>query len=96
MQANKLAMLIRGHQYRHCMKTGFISDFTGRMLTVFSSSNYCGTESNTTGYALVTGPNCMVEAHVLRTKEESSAYKGFNIFKIAIDERTKEVTHVVF
>lgn len=48
-KANDLSMIIRGHQYLHTMENGYSYDFDGAMLTVFSSSNYCGTEENATG-----------------------------------------------
>lgn len=96
LEANNLHMIIRGHQYRHCKKSGFKSDFHGALLTVFSSSNYCGTERNTTGFALVSGPACAVTPTVLRSMEEADKYKNFNSFKIVVDEGTKEVTQVLY
>ena len=66
------------------------------MLTVFSSSNYCGTERNVTGYALITGPDCTVKPHILRTIEEASIFAPFNIFKLVVDENTKKVTQVIY
>ena len=95
-QANQLGMVIRGHQYRHCKRNGFRSDFSGRLLTVFSSSNYCGTERNATGYAVVLGAQCNTKGELLRRKKEAAKYSAFNIFKITIDERTNEVTRVVY
>lgn len=42
LKANNCQMVVRGHQYRHCKGTGFKAEFDGRLMTVFSSSNYCG------------------------------------------------------
>lgn len=96
LDANNLTMVIRGHQYRHSKKSGFKHDFDGRLLTIFSSSNYCGTERNTTGYATVSATSGTVTATVLRESADSARYKDFNVFKIIVDEHTKEVTRVLF
>ena len=40
---NKLKMIIRGHE---CVKEGFRQNHESRILTVFSSSNYCGITGN--------------------------------------------------
>ncbi len=89
-------MVIRGHQYKCSINTGHCSDFGGALLTVFSSSNYCGTESNNTGYVHVKGPECRVQAHTLRTAQEAAKYRQFNVLKMLVDERTKAVTYVAF
>lgn len=96
LEANHLQMVVRGHQYKNCKSTGFMAEFSGRLMTVFSSSNYCGSEKNTTGYIEVTGPECHVKPHVLRPYSESGKYREFNLLKIITDKKTKEVTHVAF
>ncbi|KAI2804600.1 hypothetical protein RDWZM_007938 [Blomia tropicalis] len=96
LEANHLSMLIRGHQYRHCKKKGFHYEYNYRMLTLFSSSNYCGNQRNTTSYAMVNSADCRVIPRVLRTISESLAYKDFNIFKIMVDQKTKDIAEIVY
>lgn len=95
LDTNHLTMLIRGHQYRHCKKSGFHYDFDNRMLTVFSSSNYCG-QRNTTGYVAITGSECNVMARVLRQSDESAIYSDFNILKVTINSKTKEIEEILY
>lgn len=94
LDANNLKTLIRGHQYRNCKEKGFYYHFSNQVLTIFSSSNYCGTEENVTGYVAVTEDSC--RPMVLRTIEESKAYHNFNIFEVILDESTKKVCGVIF
>lgn len=96
LEANHVEMLIRGHQYRHCKRTGFHYDFDYRMLTLFSSSNYCGTQRNTTSYAAIIGSECQVKPHVLRTIDEAYLYKDFNILKLTVDRKTNDISEIVF
>jgi protein phosphatase len=49
---NHLKMLIRGHE---CVSDGWQEQFDGRLLTVFSASNYCGAVQNK-GAVLVIAP----------------------------------------
>jgi hypothetical protein len=43
METNRLRLMIRGHE---CVKEGCSERFGGKLLTVFSASNYCGTSGN--------------------------------------------------
>lgn len=96
LEANNLSMVIRGHQYSHTKRKGYQWDFNRALLTVFSSSNYCGIEFNTTGFVHVKSPDCHVTPHTLRKAKDAEKYRGFNVLKIVVDERTKEVTDVAF
>ena len=97
LETNNLSMVVRGHQFRHTQRRGFQHDFNGALLTVFSSSNYCGSEKNNTGYVHVKGgPDGQVVAHTLRKANDAEKYRGFNLLKIVVDERTKAVTQVAF
>lgn len=42
---NNLDVIIRGHE---CVMDGFTHFASGRLITVFSATNYCGTSSNST------------------------------------------------
>ena len=80
--------------FRCSKKRGYGLDCDGRLLTVFSSSNYCGTECNVTGYVQI-GTDMTIVPHELRQLAESGAYREFNIFEIKLDENTKQVEIVM-
>jgi protein phosphatase len=52
LSRNHLKMMIRGHE---CVSDGWQEQFDGRLLTVFSASNYCGAVQNK-GAVLVIAP----------------------------------------
>ena len=43
LKRNKLRLIIRSHE---CMDAGYRFSHDGRLVTVFSASNYCGTVNN--------------------------------------------------
>lgn len=93
LEANNLKLIIRGHQYRNCKDKGYNYAFNNQVLTVFSSSNYCGSQYNTTGCVLINDD--IVKPLTLRTIEESKFYLKFNTFELIYDN-AKKVTAVVF
>lgn len=50
LNRNKLKCLIRGHQ---CVDSGVQEKFDGRLVTVFSASNYCGITNNKGGVFII-------------------------------------------
>lgn len=50
LKNNQLDMIIRGHE---CVKNGFLSRFDGKVMTVFSASNYCGVTNNKGAVAMI-------------------------------------------
>ena len=46
LENTKLEVLIRGHE---CVQNGINIDFEGKLITVFSASNYCGLVGNNSG-----------------------------------------------
>ena len=80
LERNGLKMVIRGHQFDVTERNGTHFAFGNLLLTVFSSSNYCGDKKNTTGYVQVQGPACQVSTGVLRTAQEAEKFRGFNSF----------------
>ena len=50
LNRNRLKCLIRGHQ---CVDSGIQEDFDGRLITVFSASNYCGVTGNRGGVLVI-------------------------------------------
>ena len=46
LENTKLEVLIRGHE---CVQEGISVDFDGKLITVFSASNYCGLVGNNSG-----------------------------------------------
>lgn len=94
LRVNNLRLLIRGHQFKCCKEKGYRFHFSDQTLTVFSSSNYCGIQENTTGYVLVTENN--FQPMILRSAEESRPFRQFNRFELILDELSKEVVKVIF
>ena len=43
LKENKILKIIRGHE---CVADGYLSQFNGSIITVFSASNYCGVSNN--------------------------------------------------
>ena len=50
LQNTKLDVIIRGHE---CVQNGVNIDFGGKLITVFSASNYCGLVGNNSGVLLI-------------------------------------------
>lgn len=94
LERNYLRLVIRGHQYTRTRQTGFAFNFRSKQIvTVFSSSNYCGAEENVTGCVLVSQDRIRPQA--LRHYEESKLYKQFNQFEITTDDN-KQVISVAY
>lgn len=94
LHANHLRLIIRGHQFKSTKNDGYAFSFRdNQVLTVFSSSNYCGTESNVTG-CVVIDEEGHVRPKVLRSLDESKRFKPFNQFELIVD-RDKNVIGVI-
>lgn len=74
-QVNDLRLLIRGHQFQCCKENGYRYLFSDKLLTVFSSSNYCGNH-NASGFVKITEDK--VQPLTLRGWKESKSYFFFN------------------
>jgi protein phosphatase len=57
LATNQVRCMVRGHE---CVADGCAASFGGRLWTVFSASNYCGTSGNRAA-VLVVGSGCMLE-----------------------------------
>jgi protein phosphatase len=60
VESNGLRAVIRGHE---CVSEGCRTQFGGRLVTVFSASNYCGSAGNKAG-VLVVKRNFETEVHI--------------------------------
>ena len=77
---SNLKMMIRGHQ---CVD-GVHYKFNKLILTVFSASNYCGTENNSSGIALVNDEN-VVHSHKLG-QAEHVLRKDANFYDVVLPD----------
>ncbi|KAI2803738.1 hypothetical protein BLOT_007874 [Blomia tropicalis] len=94
LNKNKLELIIRGHQFKRTKSCGFYYQFNQTILTVFSSSNYSGSNGNVTGLVIVTDK--LIKPKTLRHLDESRRFAEFNVFHYLLDKKTKVITDVVF
>lgn len=91
LEANNLRLIIRGHQFKLTKNDGYAFNWEDKqMVTVFSSSNYCGTESNVTG-CVVINEDGQIKPMVLRSLDESKDYRSFNSLELVMDENKKVI-----
>ena len=95
MNANNFFAIVRGHQFKQTKDCGYSFQFDQKVITVFSGSNYCGNERNSTGYCSVEA-NGDITANTLRTAEQTEAYRNLNRFLLEIDPKTKEPKYCIF
>ena len=72
---NRLAMLVRAHEY---VTEGVRKWFDGRVVTVFSASNYCGRSNNKSGVLRIDGNNVTEKTYspLKFLKKSARSYQG--------------------